>query len=450
MFQKLSLWASVFLSSFVLSFAMEVESTTSAKELNALDAAEFEEIIPFLHPPPSSFCSFDDLPDDILWKIIFDNEDPLTQQDIYFLSISSKSLHDHLKILIPKTILSRFPTVLQYLKALTALEETEAHYQHLFTKYPSQLFYLDGYAQEIERLVKAEPFMHISPWFRLKSGMQRIQTLMRSHNIDPIPDERDCLEKMRCYLSALTRDPLLLTIASLATAGINGIFIWIIHTRYMSHQNQYLKNLNYLTSDKFFQDEIESNLYFMYGKYPICSNNHKFKNPLGCWNSSVICPESGNRFNNSEFKEKFSSGVDTILATLKNLNETGYFSVPSINTQYIYDIFSEFFQSSRFKPVCGELCRRHAMMTRLKNSQIIMRNTFSSCGERGPAYCNFKPHQISYNLAGTWLGELYYYEPECFVRKMTPEASVNGLVTMISFVNVFIVVLFLIGWCVVF
>ncbi len=437
MIQQFFSWMIVFTCTITCSFGME---------LNVI--FEPQEDTPLNRQITITFCLIETLPDDPFWKIMFDNDNPLTQTEIYNLSCTSKSIQKRFGMLIPKVILSKFPTVFQYLRALSAIEQAENKYHNLFKKYPSQMFYLKGYPQEIKRLLEAEPYMHLSPWFRWNLGSQRISALAFIHNINVPADDREWSEKMRCGISAITRDPLVSAGLSLTTVGVMALLGWEINKNKMIYNQNYLKYLNYTTTQQFVDDQMASGCsdceYYYNPAYPSCFQDYSFNAPsLTCWNPAAIC--AGGRVNNSLLNDTLSMTIQTLLTTIGNLNKTWGSSLPPLSYQDINSTITP-----NFIPYCTQGYAHDSFLGRLRSSHLLMENYiqtfgYSSTNESNCEWVPWKGQQL-----GMWQINLHHYSPDCIATAMTPQAGLDGLIATVSFLQFTLVVMFFIGWSVTF
>lgn len=437
----------------IFSLAFSLCSLSSANECQDSEIIEIiggEETISLICENPlldsnneEAFASpsFSLLPDELFWKIIFDNPDnPLSQKDIHKLSLSSQFLYNRLEILFPKIILSRFPSVLQYLKTLSAFEKTEEFYQKLFSIYPNQVFYLDGYTKEVTRLLTATPYMRISPWCSLKSGTTRAYALARRHGIELQPES---FKKFNCYISALSRDPLVFTSFFSLTSSICSFMGWKIHTNLMRYDYAYQENLNYTTTQQFIEDQMKISYvgaprYFK-AHHPSCFTT--YNNPdiaRACWNASTFCSKRGvDNFINQTLSPK----INHILTTLQTLNASWGLPIPSLTYQNIYDLVSP-----NFIPFCQGL-KVNSFLSRLPNSQILLKDyiTFHGFKKEG-VICTEDTRWASHASFGVWENTVIHYDPECIATRMTPAPNIGPFEGGVTILPLSFLILLLIGW----
>lgn len=427
-------------------------STISAFGTEFIELEEIRENTPLTHYSSKNYNHMENLPDDPFWKIIFDNEDPLTQTDIYHLGCSSKSLKDRLETLVPKIVLSRFPSVLQCLKALAALEQAENVYQNLFQKYPSQMFYLKGFRHEIERLLKAEPYMHLSPWFKWNLGTQRMRNLDRIHELGFVEINDDWFEKMRCYMSAVTRDPFVFGTIILTSAGVSGLLGWGVYKNEIVYRENYLKSLNYTTTQKFLDDQMKlsdgpGTVQYYAPDHPFCFQTYNFSEiPFTCWNTTITCKK--HHLNDTILEDALYMTIETLITTIKKLNVEWGASFPSFSFHDIYNAVSP-----SFVPYCTKGYYHDSFLNRVSNSTLLM-ESYIQGGDfiKNSSSCTWNPDpdRPPFSHMGAWAIKLHDYNPECIANKITPQAALDSTITSMFIIQFSVVVMFIIGWSVTF
>lgn len=444
LFPKISVYVFYFRMTrelFFLIFFCFIIPARGMQNALEIEPEELQENTPLKKSSNRTPSAFECLSDDPFWKIIFDNLEPLTQEDIWHLACTSTTFHTRIGTLTPKVILSRFPTILQYLKALSAIEQAEKTYQLLFTKYPEQMSYLDGYETQVKRLLVAEAYMRFSPWFKVNSGSRRTHDLARIHNIDISEDDRHWLDKIRCMLSAITRDPLVVTGIALATIGATTLLGIEINKNQTFYNENYLKNLNYTNSPEFVDDQMHSECPgcqdYYFPTYPSCFIDFTYA-PLTCWNRTTIC--AGGRVNNPLLQEAIHTTIQQLFNIITELNKTWSINLPSLNYADINNTISP-----NFIPFCTQGTLHDAFLGRLKNSTLLIQSYIQGVnGLNTTSFgCQYEPFSPT---VGTWAVALHNYYPHCIATSMTPHATLDSLISGVFFFQATIVIIFVIGW----